>query len=172
MFGTAFHKFPEGPAAGTALRSANPRAGSHCKNPVMTTSPEHPDASGGPALPADDRPIDPTPIHTADLPATPTRDRNIPAEAWVEAPPELLTAGDDIGRPVIAYKRRLGPWLLWRAGPARGADARYVAIEALDLTNAFTFRLFPDGSGDGIGPSGVRHSRFRAWKEDLRDHRP
>jgi len=35
-----------------------------------------------------------------------------------------------------------------------------------------TLRLFPDGSGDGIGPSGARHTRFRAWKEDLRDHHP
>jgi hypothetical protein len=29
--------------------------------------------------------------------------------------------------------------------------------------------LFPDGSGDGVGPSGERHGRFRSWKEDLRD---
>jgi hypothetical protein len=27
----------------------------------------------------------------------------------------------------------------------------------------------PDGSADGIGPSGTRHDRFRSWKEDLRD---
>jgi hypothetical protein len=33
----------------------------------------------------------------------------------------------------------------------------------------FTFRLFPDGNGDGVGPSGQRHTRFRSWKEDLRD---
>jgi hypothetical protein len=30
-----------------------------------------------------------------------------------------------------------------------------------------TFRLFPDGTGDGVGPSGQRHTRFRTWKEDL-----
>ncbi len=114
--------------------------------------------------------MDPTPVHTADLPDTPLRDRNIPAEAWVEAPQALLTLGDDIGRPRIAYKRRLGPWLLWRAGPARGADARYAAISATDLSDVHTFRLFPDGTGDGAGPSGQRHERFRAWKEDLRDH--
>jgi hypothetical protein len=124
------------------------------------------------ALPADERPIDPTPVHTADLPPTPVRDRNIPAEAWVEAPPELLRLGDDIGRPVITYKRRLGPWLLWRAGPARRADARYLAVAADDLDRSFTFRLYPDGTGDGTGPSGARHERFRAWKEDLRDHGP
>jgi hypothetical protein len=34
----------------------------------------------------DERPLDDTPVHTADLPLTPTRDRNIPATAWVEAP--------------------------------------------------------------------------------------
>lgn len=127
-------------------------------------------AARTPALPADQRPIDPTPVHTTDLPATPIRDRNIPAAAWLEAPQRLLEAGDDIGGPAITYKRRLGPWLLWRAGPARGADARYVAVHAEDLNESFNFRLFADGTGDGIGPSGEHHARFRTWKEDLRDH--
>lgn len=110
-------------------------------------------------------------MHTADLPPTPTRDRNIVASAWIEAPPELLALADDLPAPdgplTIAYKRRIGPWLLWRAGPARGADARYLAVRADDLADQWTFRLLPDGTGDGIGPSGARHSRFRAWKEDL-----
>jgi hypothetical protein len=123
-----------------------------------------------PALPADERPIDPTPVRTIDLPATPLRDRNIPAAAWVEAPAALLGLGDDIGRPAISYKRRLGAWLLWRAGPASRADARYAAIHAGDLERSFTFRLFPDGTGEGVGPSGTVHTRFRTWKEDLRDH--
>lgn len=122
-------------------------------------------------LPADERPSDATPIHTDDLPPTPTRDRNIVAAAWIEAPPELLTLGDDLPAPdgplVTAYKRRIGPWLLWRAGPARGADARYFAVRSDDLTQQSTFRLFPDGTGDGTGPSGASHSRFRAWKQDL-----
>lgn len=119
------------------------------------------------ALPADERPFDHTPVHTADLPPTPTRDRNIAASAWVEAPPELLALGDDLpGRPEAAYKRRLGPWLLWRAGPATGADARYLAVAA-DGAAMHEFRLFPDGNGDGTGPSGTRHVRFRSWKEDL-----
>ena len=124
----------------------------------------------GPALPADDRPVDPSPVHTADLPPTPIRDRNIPAEAWIEAPPELLGLGDDLGHPLIAYKRRLGRWLLWRAGPASRADARYLAVAADDLGQQYTFRLYPDGRGQGTGPSGETHSRFRAWKEDLRAH--
>lgn len=121
-------------------------------------------------MPADQRPIDPTPVHTADLPPTPIRDRNIPASAWVEAPATLLHLGDDIGRPTITYKRRLGRWLLWRAGPASRADARYLAIAADDLDEQHTFRLFADGSGEGRGPSGERHDRFRAWKEDLHAH--
>ena len=121
------------------------------------------------ALPADERPFDPTPVHTEDLPPTPVRDRNIPADAWVEAPEALLRAGDDIGNPPIAYKRRLGRWLLWRAGPARGADARYVAVDSADLARHCAFRLFPDGSGSGVGPSGRRHDRFREWKQDLHD---
>ena len=119
------------------------------------------------ALPADDRPFDDTPVHTADLPATPVRDRNIPAEAWIDAPVALLEAGDDIGTPRIAYKRRLGPWLLWRAGPARGALARYVALHEDDLGRVHTFLLQPDGSGSGTGPSGDHHTRFRTWKQDL-----
>ena len=122
------------------------------------------------ALPADERPIDPTPVHTADLPPTPIRDRNIPAEAWIEAPDVLLRAGDDLGRPHITYKRRIGRWLLWRAGPAVKADARYVALAADDLSRHYLFRLFPDGSGTGTGPSGRVHDRFREWKEDLKAH--
>ena len=116
----------------------------------------------------DERPLDDTPVHTADLPPTPVRDRNIPATAWVEAPNSLRSLGDDLpGRPVAEYKRRIGTWLLWRAGPASDGDARYWAARAEDLDHPVTFRLFPDGSGDGAGPSGARHDRFRSWKQDL-----
>ena len=119
----------------------------------------------------DRRPTDDTPVHTADLPATPVRDRNIPATAWVEAPPDLLALGDGLpGRPVAEYKRRIGPWLLWRAGPATKADAVYWAAPADDLAAALTFHLGPDGTGHGVGPTGTSHTRFRTWKEDLRDH--
>jgi hypothetical protein len=119
----------------------------------------------------DERPADHTPIHTDGLPPTPVRDRNIVASAWVEAPASLLTLGDDLpGQPAAEYKRRIGPWILWRAGPAKHGDARYWAGSANDLDRAFTLRLFPDGSALGTGPSGSDHQRFRAWKEDLRDH--
>jgi hypothetical protein len=118
----------------------------------------------------DERPRDDTPIRTADLPPTPVRDRNIPATAWVEAPPQLLELGDDLpGRPVAEYKRRIGGWLLWRAGPASGGDARYFACLADDVTVQCTLRLFPDGSASGAGPTGTHHVRFRSWKEDLLD---
>jgi hypothetical protein len=126
--------------------------------------------AGGPALPADARPVDDTPVHTADLPATPTRDRNIPASAWVEAPDELRRLGEDLGHDLVAYKRRIGPWLLWRAGPASKGDARYMAVRADDLSVRHAFRLFADGSGDGTGPSGAAHTRFRTWKQDLLGH--
>ena len=120
------------------------------------------------ALRYDERPDDDTPVSTADLPATPTRDRNIKATSWREAPPSLLTLGEDLpGQPVADYKRRIGDWLLWRAGPASGGDARYWAAQADDLEAAVTLRLFPDGSGDGLGPDGERYTRFRAWKESL-----
>jgi hypothetical protein len=120
----------------------------------------------------DERPVDDTPVHTADLPPTPVRDRNIPATAWVEAPDELLTLGADLpDTPVAEYKRRIGPWLLWRAGPASGGDARYWAARADDTATSYVLRLFPDGRAEGAGPSGTVHERFRAWKEDLRDAR-
>ena len=118
----------------------------------------------------DERPVDATPVHTAELPPTPIRDRTIPATAWVEAPDSLLTLGNDLpGAPVAEYKRRIGDWLLWRAGPAKRGDARYWAALPHALDRPYTLRLHPDGSADGIGPSGTRHERFRAWKEDLRD---
>lgn len=123
-------------------------------------------------LPYDKRPVDETPVHTADLPATPQRDRTIVATAWVEAPDELIHLGDDIGQTRVDYKRRIGSWLLWRAGPATKANARYMALAAPDLTRQHTFRLFANGTGEGTGPSGGTHTSFRSWKEDLRDNQP
>ena len=120
-------------------------------------------------LPADKRPIDPTPVHTSDLPPTPTRDRNIPATAWIEAPDALLRAGADIDQDKISYKRRLGRWLLWRAGPAKGERARYIAIDADNLSRVFTLDLTADGVASGVGPSGKVHDRFRSWKADLNE---
>lgn len=116
----------------------------------------------------DERPVDDTPVHTADLPPTPVRDRNIPATAWVEAPVELRTLGNDLpDHPVAEYKRRIGGWLLWRAGPASDGDARYFACRADDTDIQCTLRLFADGSASGTGPTGTHHVRFRLWKEDL-----
>jgi hypothetical protein len=107
--------------------------------------------------------------HTQELPPTPQRDFLIPAERWVEAPAELRSLGDDFGVDLVAYKRRIGRYLLWRAGPAVRADARYMAIASDDLDRRFTFRLYPDGGGEGTAPDGRTHSRFRTWKEALRD---
>lgn len=122
------------------------------------------------ALPYDQRPLDATPISTEDLPALPQRDRSIPASAWIEAPASLLALGSTFEGPEALYKRRIGGWLLWRSGPATKADAAYLAIWHDDLGRAFTFRLHPGGAGEGAGPSGAVHTRFRTWKEDLRDH--
>jgi hypothetical protein len=130
----------------------------------------------GEPLPYHERPADHTPVHTTDLPATPTRDRNIVASAWVEAPHELRRLGDDLpDRPEAEYKRRIGRWLLWRAGPAVG-DARYWAADADDLTITCTYRLRPEhdtadgpANGAGAGPDGIVVHRFRAWKESLLD---
>jgi hypothetical protein len=125
-------------------------------------------SSRGPHRRYDERPPDERPVTTADLPATPTRDRNIVAAAWIEAPEELLRLGNDLpGKPTATYKRRIGTWLLWRAGPASGGDARYWAADSNDLSQQMVFRLYPDGTGTGLGPSGQQHVRFRTWKEDL-----
>jgi hypothetical protein len=118
---------------------------------------------------AEDRPPVDVDYHTVDLPATPTREYLIPATRWIEAPQTLLELGRDFGVELVAYKRRINRFLLWRAGPARGADARYMAIAADDLGEQYTFRLLADGTAAGVGPDGVSHSRFRAWKEALRD---
>jgi len=124
----------------------------------------------GEPLPYHARPADTTPISTAELPDTPTRDRNIVASAWREAPERLRHLGDDLaGRPEAEYKRRIGRFLLWRAGPAVG-DARYLAVAADDTTVQHEYRLHPEvdgANGEGRGPSGTIHHRFRGWKEDL-----
>ena len=97
----------------------------------------------------DERPYDDTPIHTADLPPTPVRDRNIPASAWVEAPDELLAAGR---RPARHAGRRLQaahrPVAAVAGRPRRrGPRPRYWVARADDLTVTYTFRLYPDGDG-------------------------
>lgn len=120
-------------------------------------------------MPAHKRPIDNTPVHTEELPPLPTATYNIPADAWIEAPTALLEAGTDIDQPDVLYKRRIGAWLLWRAGPASKANSRYVAIHSGDLDRIHTFRLHPDRTGAGVGPSGVEHQRFRSWKEELNE---
>ena len=121
------------------------------------------------ATPPEDRPPVTVDYHTDDLPALPQRDSLIPAERWVEAPPELRELGADFGVSLVGYKRRLGRFLLWRAGPASRADARYMALAADDLAERYTFRLRPDGSGEGVGVDGRTHRRFRTWKEALLD---
>ena len=117
----------------------------------------------------EDRPLVRVDHHTEDLPELPQRDRTIPADRWIEAPPELLDLGAGIGEPPVIYKRRIGGWLLWRAGPPSRGDTRYMALAADNVARRFTFRLFADGTGTGEGPDGVIHTRFRSWKEALRD---
>ena len=119
--------------------------------------------------PAEARPPVTRDYSTAELPPTPQRGYLIPVEHWVEAPAELRALGDDLGIELVAYKRRIGDFLLWRAGPAVKADARYMAVDSRDLARQYTFRLFPDGTGEGVGPDGAAHTRFRRWKESLRD---
>src|SRR5438445_13357935 len=98
-------------------------------------------------MPAPDaRPLVTEAFHTGDLPPTPQRDRTLPADLWVEAPDALRQLGDDIGEPLVAYKRRIGRWLLWRAGPASRGNARDTALGPGDLSARYTFRLHPAGT--------------------------
>lgn len=112
-----------------------------------------------------DRPFVTERYRTSELPATPQRDYRIPADGWEEAPAVLLALGDDVGEPV-EYKRRIGRYLLWRAGPPV-EEARYMAV-AVDGSEVYRFDLHGT-TGMGIGPDGIGHNRFRAWKESLRD---
>ena len=119
--------------------------------------------------PRSQRPLDLSPIETHELPFTPPTDRNIPAEAWSDAPPELLALGEEIGEAHVLYLRQLGPFLIWRAGPGTTrSTTRWMALDVGDLDRRFTFHQDEDGTGGGEGPSGRTHDRFRTWKEDLR----
>lgn len=118
------------------------------------------------SIPVHDRPFTKERFHTHELPDTPQRSFRIPGSGWVEAPAELLTLGDGLGEPT-EYKRRIGEFLLWRAGPPVG-QAWYLAIDRRDLDRHFRFRLMGK-HGEGVGSDGVTHERFRAWKESLLD---
>ena len=120
------------------------------------------------ARPPHERPFVEGRFTTEELPATPQRDYRIPAAGWVDAPDELLELGSRLDEPV-EYKRRIGEWLLWRAGPPVG-EAEYLAV-APDALESWRFSLHGK-RGEGVGPDGVVHHRFRTWKESLRDHPP
>jgi hypothetical protein len=134
------------------------------------TAPLYGGGGAGPrgALPVGDRPFTTRRYRTTELPETPTRSFRIPASGWREAPAELLTLGDDLGE-AVEYKRRIGKYLLWRAGPPVG-DAWYLAIDATDLRRCFRFRL-AGRTGLGTGPDGAERERFRDWKRSLLDDR-
>ncbi|HAX82891.1 MAG TPA: hypothetical protein DCY40_10040 [Actinobacteria bacterium] len=112
---------------------------------------------------AGDRPFLTGAFHTSDLSPTPLRDHRLAASSWIEAPDRLLHLGDELDEPV-EYKRRIGRFLLWRAGPAVG-EARYLAVDP-DSGEIITFDLHGK-TGLGHGPDGSRHTRFRTWKESL-----
>lgn len=111
----------------------------------------------------DERPFLDRSFHTADLPPTPQRDYRISASRWIEAPEALLRLGEALGEPV-EYKRRIGRFLLWRAGPPIG-EARYLAV---DPESGLILGFDLHGKdGEGVGGDGERYTRFRTWKESL-----
>ena len=124
------------------------------------------------ALKYDERPADDTPIHTADLPAD--------AGARPQHPGDGVDRGARRRSSTSATTCPAARWPTTSAGSGRGCcggpgppPAPMPATSRCGPTTStvhHTFRLFPDGDGDGTGPSGERHTRFRTWKEDLRDH--
>lgn len=116
------------------------------------------------ALPPAQRPFVSDRYATDELPDTPQRTYRIPASGWTEAPDALIALGDELGEPV-EYKRRIGRYLLWRAGPPVG-EARYMAVAADDPSVHYVFELHGK-RGQGVGPDGALHERFRTWKEAL-----
>jgi hypothetical protein len=122
--------------------------------------------------PAEDRPPVDRDFHTDELPENPQREYLITAERWIEAPDAVRQLGGEVGVELVAYIRRIGRYLLWRAGPPTRAHARYLAVNADDPDERWVFRLTPDGTGEGAAPDGSTHGRFRTWKEALRDASP
>ena len=120
------------------------------------------------ATPAEQRPLVEHDVHTDELPDLPQRDSRIVASRWLEAPAGIRSLGDDLGEEA-GYVRRIGGFLVWRAGPAAHANARYGAVRRDNLSDVLTFRLWPDGRGEGVGADGAVHTRLRTWKESLRD---
>ena len=116
------------------------------------------------ALPVHERPFTTETYHTHDLPDTPTRTFRIPATGWIEAPEALVRLGEALDEPV-EYKRRIGRFLLWRAGPPVG-EAIYMAVDATDPATRYRFDLH-GRRGHGVGPDGSSHDRFRTWKQSL-----
>ena len=122
---------------------------------------------------AEDRPIDPTPVHTVDLPATPQRDRTIPATAWIEAPAALL---DSRARPRSRARRVQAPD---RAVVALARRSRGEGERALRRARGRRSRASSSPSGcirratvKASVPTASCTTRFRAWKEALRDTAP
>src|SRR4029450_11647541 len=104
----------------------------------MTTSPE-------------DRPPVAVDYHTADLPPLPQRDYLIPAERWVEAPSELLELGADFGVSLVAYKRRIGRYLLRPGVAASGGRVRRRAPPPATWRSLPT--TSPSGTCSGFDPT-------------------
>ena len=117
-------------------------------------------------MPAEDRPLDATPFTTAALPDTPHARPTDPGDRWRQAPPELLALDPRRRR----YLRRIGPWLLWRSGPATHDHATYWVARGGRPRRAAHPAPAAGRIGRRSGPSGARPSRFRTWKEDLRDN--
>jgi len=114
-------------------------------------------------IPVQQRPFVMGRFTIAQLLPTQRTDR-IPASSWEETLAALLALGDDPNEPV-EYKRQIGGYLLWRAGPPVG-EARYMASRIDDISCQFRFRLHGK-RGSGVGPDGNTHERYRSWKESL-----
>ncbi len=123
------------------------------------------------ALPYHQRPDDDTPVHTADLPATPLRDRAIPATAWVEAPAALLGPRRRPARPAGGQLQAAHRPLAAVAGRPRHQGRRPLLGGPRRRPHRRP-HLHPPPRRHrrrAPAPPAQVHQRFRTWKEDLRD---
>ena len=132
--------------------------------------PQTPDLTRGQTMAAQsERPVDATPLHTDDC-----RPRHSATGGFPR-----LRGSKRRGRCSTSVPTSTSRSSTTSGGSARGCCGVRVRHRAATRATSrsgptiwvttWTFRVFPDGSGEGEGPDGVVHHRFRTWKEALRD---
>ena len=104
----------------------------------------------------------------------------LPAHAAARLPHPGRTLGRGAGRrcassaptsaiDLVAYKRRIGRYLLWRAGPGACAPMRATWRSPPTTSPSVDVPAHARRHRCRRGPTADVHARFRTWKEALRD---